>query len=324
MENSNGLRRLGKSELMVSPLGLGCWQFSKQNSFAGKYWPDLDDDLIRNIVEKSIQGGINWFDTAELYGKGASEKALSRSLAGLGIRPGEVIIATKWWPMFRTASNIPKTIDERLSALSPFPIDLYMIHQPYGFSGEKEEMNAMAALVDTKKIRYVGVSNFSAAKMRNAWEALEKKGIPLVSNQVRYSLLDRSIESNGVLRTARELGISIIAYSPLAQGLVTGKFHDDPALLRTIGMRKYTSFFRKTYLEKSFLVVKLVKDLAVKYQATPSQIALNWLINHNRDIVFAIPGSTKVEQAVENAGALNFRLSEEDMNLLDRTSAVFK
>jgi aryl-alcohol dehydrogenase-like predicted oxidoreductase len=119
------LRNLGKSDLKISPIGLGCWQFSKRKNFAGKYWPSLEDSIILNVVKVSLEGGINWFDTAELYGKGASEKALSGTLQKLGKKPGEVIVATKWWPVFRFASNIIKTIDDRLKALDPYPIDLH-------------------------------------------------------------------------------------------------------------------------------------------------------------------------------------------------------
>jgi aryl-alcohol dehydrogenase-like predicted oxidoreductase len=318
------LRRLGKSDLMITPIGLGCWQFSKQQNFAGKFWPTLEDDLISRVVKVSLEGGINWFDTAELYGNGASEKALSRALAGNGKKPGEVMIATKWWPMFRTASNILKTIDLRIGALSPYPIDLYQIHQPYGFSTVKAEMEAMAKLVKEQKVRYVGVSNFSAAKMHVAYDILQKQGIPLVSNQVRYSLLDRRIETNGVLQTARELGITIIAYSPLAQGLVTGKFHHDPGLLKNIGIRKHTSSFKPAGLEKSRPVVNVVMELAAKYGVTASQIALNWLIHFHGDTVVAIPGATKESHAKENTVAMNFRMTREDLSLLDRISSPFK
>jgi len=316
-------RNLGKSDLKITPIGLGCWQFSKGSNFAGKFWPKLEDSVTDNIVKISLDGGINWFDTAELYGNGASEKGLAGSLQKLGIKPGEVIIATKWWPMFRTASNIIKTIDVRLNALSPYPIDLHQVHQPFGFSSEQAEMKAMAELVKAKKIRYVGVSNFSARKMRNAWETLQKEGMHLVSNQVRYSLLDRKIESNGILDTAKELGITIIAYSPLAQGLVTGKFHDNPELLKNTGYRKYMPSFKPGGLEKSRPVVDLVKTLAQKYEVTPSQIALNWLIHYHGETVVAIPGATKESHALENTGALKFRLSQEDMVLLHEISKDF-
>lgn len=322
--NQITLRNLGKSEIKITPIGLGCWQFSKQGNLAGKFWPSLGDELIRDVVRISIEGGINWFDTAEIYGQGASEKILAKSLVALGIKPGDVLIATKWWPIFRFASNIVKTIDERLGALQPFPIDLYQVHQPWGFSSEIAEMKAMAELVKTNKIRHVGVSNFSAKKMRSAWETLQKSGINLVSNQVQYSLLNRKIESNGVMATAIELGITIIAYSPLAQGLVTGKFHDKPELLKNIGFRKYSSQFKPAGMEKSRPVAELVKKIAVKYNATPSQVALNWLIHFNGDTVVAIPGATRATHAAENTGAMKFRLSTEDLYLLDDVSKEFK
>lgn len=324
MNTVNNLRKLGNTNMLVTPIGLGTWQFSKQKNMAGKFWPTLGDDLIEKLVSISLEGGINWFDTAEVYGKGASEKALSRSLQKLGKKPDDMQIATKWWPLFRFASNIPKTIDERLNALSPYPIDLYQVHQPWGFSNEKSEMTAMAQLLESKLIKNIGVSNFSAQKMKNAWETLDKKGIPLASNQVLYNLLNRKIESNGVMEMAKKLGISIIAYSPLAQGLVTGKFHDNPELLKNIGFRKYSSQFRPGGLAKSLPVVKLIKELALKYEVSPSQIALNWLINYHGNIVVAIPGATKETHARENLGAMSFRLSDEDMHRLDKESSIFK
>jgi aryl-alcohol dehydrogenase-like predicted oxidoreductase len=324
MKPSENLRPLGKSDLMVTPIGLGCWQFSKRNNLAGKFWPALDDETIRAVVKTSLEGGINWFDTAEVYGSGASEKALAAALTGLGRKPGDLLIATKWWPMFRFSSNIIRTFDDRLAALNPFPIDLYQVHQPFGFSGEKKEMVAMAKLVQEKKIRHVGVSNFSATRMRSAWETLKKLGIPLVSNQVRYSLLDRKIESNGILETARELGITIIAYSPLAQGILTGKFHDNPELLSNTGFRKYSSFFKQEGLAKSKPVVDLLKEIALRYNTSPGQVALNWLIHFHGNTVVAIPGATKESHARENTGVLTFTLSREEMELLDRVSRLYR
>jgi aryl-alcohol dehydrogenase-like predicted oxidoreductase len=324
MDSINNLRSLGRTNMMVTSIGLGCWQFSKQKNLAGKFWPTLEDDVIDKVVSLSLDGGINWFDTAEVYGNGASEKALSKALQATGKKPGEVFIATKWWPMFRFASNISSSIDERIKALSPYPIDLYQVHQPWGFSGEKSEMTAMAELLERKLIKGIGVSNFSAQQMKNSWETLDKKGIPLVSNQVRYNLLNRKIESNGVMEMAKKLGISIIAYSPLAQGLVTGKFHENPELLKNIGLRKYSSQFKPKGLEKSRPLVMFIKELALRYNVTPSQIALNWLINYHGNTVVAIPGATKEIHVKENAGAMSFRLSDEDMVKLEKESAIFK
>lgn len=324
MENKNNLRPLGHTGIMVSPIGLGCWQFSKQKNMAGKFWPSLEDDLIEKVVTLSIEGGINWFDTAEVYGDGASEKALAKALQASGKKPGDVVIATKWWPAFRFASNIGKSINSRISALEPYPIDLYQVHQPFSFSGERSEMEAMAELFKRRLIKAVGVSNFSAKKMENSWKVLQKSGIPLASNQVRYSLLDRRIESNGVMAVAKELGITIIAYSPLAQGLVSGKFHDNPELLKNIGFRRYSPQFRPAGLGKSLPVVMVLKELSAKYGVTPSQVALNWLIQYNGETVVAIPGATKEIHAKENIGAMSFRLSDEDMERLDKVSAIFK
>jgi aryl-alcohol dehydrogenase-like predicted oxidoreductase len=324
MTNPVILRQLGQTDMMITSIGLGCWQFSKQNNLLGKFWPVLDNDLISKIVSLSIEGNINWFDTAEIYGKGASEKALSMALTNAGKKPGDVFIATKWWPVFRFASNMSKTIDERITALAPFPIDLYQIHQPWGFSNEKSEMQAMTELKERKLIKYIGVSNFSAKQMVSSWNVLDKKGIQLASNQVQYSLLNRKIETNGVLETAKKLGISVIAYSPLAQGVITGKFHDNPELIKNAGIRRKTPLFKPSGLEKSLPVVRLVKDLAEKYNVTSSQIALNWVINFNGNNVVAIPGATKEIHVKENCGAMNFRLSDEDMDKLDKASQNYK
>ncbi len=324
MEIKNSLRPLGRTGIMITPVGLGCWQFSKQKNMAGKFWPSLDDNLIDRIVSLSIDGGINWFDTAEVYGGGKSEQALSRALKATGKKPGEVVVATKWWPAFRFASNISKTINRRIRLLDPYPVDLYQVHQPWSFSGEYREMAVMAELFNRKLIKAVGVSNFSAQKMENSWKALQEYGLPLASNQVRYSLLDRTIESNGVMDLAKKLGVTIIAFSPLAQGLLTGKFHDNPDLLKNIGLRRYNPQFKPGGLKKSRPVVNLVKELAVKYNVTPSQVALNWVVQYNGDTVVAIPGATKEFHVKENCGAMAFRISDEDMVRLDKVSTVFK
>jgi aryl-alcohol dehydrogenase-like predicted oxidoreductase len=324
MDKKNLLRPLGQSDLMLTPIGLGCWQFSKQNNLAGKFWPSLEDELIEKVVSRSLEGGINWFDTAEVYGNGASEKALSKALQSLGKQPGDILIATKWWPFFRFASNIRKTISKRIQALTPYPIDVYQVHQPFGFSSAKSEVEAMAKLVKEKHIRHIGVSNFSAARMQSAFEALQKQGIPLVSNQMPYSLLNRKIESNGVMDMAKKLGISIIAYSPLAQGILTGKFHDNPQLIKKAGFRKSSSQFKPAGIEKSRPLINTLKELAIKYEVTAAQIALNWVIHFHGETVFAIPGATKENHVKENTGALSFRLSDEDMKRLDEESVIFK
>ncbi len=321
---SNYLRRLGNSDLLVSPVGLGCLQFSSGKGISGIMWPSLRGKDINDIVRASINGGINWFDTAELYGWGESERALSRSLNELNIPRNNIIIATKWWPLLRTAGSITATIEKRLSALNASKIDLYQIHNSFSFSSISNEMKEMAKLIEQGKIRYIGVSNFSAKGMRKAHKELSKYGLTLVSNQVNYSLLKRQIEKNGVLDTAKELGISLIAYSPLGRGLLTGKFHDNPDLINSRHIfRRYYASLNKKKLKASSSVVKALKSIALKYQVTPSQIALNWVINVQGETVVTIPGATKAGQASDNSGTMNFELSEDDLGYLSEVSFSF-
>ena len=251
MDNQLGRYPLGRSEIELTPIGLGCWQFSHNRGFAGKFWPALDRDTTRQIVQVSLDGGVDWFDTAEVYGWGESEAALADALHHLGRTSADVKVATKWWPALRTARSIGATIGERLRRLDGFRIDLYQVHQPFALATVDAQMEAMARLVDDGRVRTVGVSNFSARRMRAAHQALKERGISLASNQVKYSLLDRRIETDGTLEAARELGITIIAYSPLEQGLLTGKFHREPERIKTrTGFRKYLPAFRPRRIQQ--------------------------------------------------------------------------
>lgn len=318
-------RPLGSSDLLVSPIGLGCWQFSQRRTLAGKFWPMVEDNEIAAIIKAGLDRGINWFDTAESYGDGASERALAAALQLLEVEPGEVIIASKWRPIPRRAASIVRTIGTRLGCLSPYSIDLYQVHNPFHFSSVAKVMEAMAALVEMGKIRYIGVSNYSAEQMRRADEVLRNKGLRLVSNQVHYSLLRRRIETNGVLEAARELGVTIIAYSPLAQGILSGRFLENPAQVKSLpGFRKLMPAFKPKALEMSRPVVEACRDIGLKYGKTPAQVALNWLVRFHEDSVVAIPGATKVSQAESNATALTFNLTWKEMEHLDRLSAVYK
>jgi aryl-alcohol dehydrogenase-like predicted oxidoreductase len=318
------LRALGTSDIMVTPIGLGCWQFSDRVGFGGLFWPSLEQEASREIVRTSLMGGVNWFDTAEIYGNGTSETRLADGLINAGKKPGDVVIATKWHPAFRTAANLLKTIRVRKERLSPFPIDLYQIHAPVSFSTTAGEADALARLVAEGHVRTVGVSNYSARQMRAMHAALAKHEVPLVSNQVEYSMLKRGIESNGLMDAAKELGITIIAYSPLAQGLLTGKFHDDPALLKKAGFRRIKGLFRHGQVEKARPVIEALKGMAEKYEATPGQVALNWLIHFHGDTVVAIPGAMKAQQAQQNTGALAFKLSNDELAQLDELSQGFR
>ncbi|MFP4621212.1 MAG: aldo/keto reductase [Bacteroidales bacterium] len=321
MENNNLLRYVGNSELMVSPIGLGTWQFSKRKNLVGRFWPYLSEEESHEIIKATFNNGINWFDTAEAYGNGESEKTLSRALQNANIDDKEVIIATKWNPFFRTARSIIKTAGERLEALRPYTISLHQVHNPASFSGISAEMKAMARLVKDQNIKYVGVSNFSAKQMRKAHEELKKYDLKLVSNQVRYNLINRKIEHNGILETAKELNVAIIAYSPLAQGLLTGKYHDNPQSIKNKkGFRKMMGSFKKSGLQKTRSLIDKLKEIAEKHDASPAQVALNWTVNYHGNTVFAIPGASDTRQAESNAKAMQLSLSEAEMKDIHQAS----
>lgn len=304
------LRELGKTGIMVTPVGLGVMQFSGGGGLMGRMFPVISQEDKNGIISAALDGGINWFDTAELYGNGISERSLAAALQYLKVADKDVVIGTKWFPLMRTAKNIGKTIDARLTFLAPYTIDLYMVHQPISFSSIEAQMNAMADLVEAGRIRSVGVSNFNANQLRRAHKALAARGIPLAVNQVQYSLLHRDIESNGVLETAKELGVTIVCWGPLASGLLTGRFHNDPAALEKTGYRKRRL---ARMIEPSRPVVEALGEIGEKYDAKPAQVALNWLIHAHGETVVAIPGASRIRQAFESAAVMQFKITPDEI-----------
>jgi aryl-alcohol dehydrogenase-like predicted oxidoreductase len=303
-------QRLGRTDLHVSPIGLGTAQF------AGKGWisaltPPVPQDQISEIVNTAVQGGISWFDTSEMYGGGTSERALAAGLVAAGIAPGEVTVATKWLPIGRTAANIERTIGDRLEALAPFPIDLYQIHLNRGsFSSVRAQMRAMARLVQAGTIRAVGVSNFTTRQMETAHDELAKHGIPLASNEVQINLLHRKIEADGMLDSARRLGVSLLAYSAQSQGILTGKYHADRDLsARVHPVRRKVMGLNPNGLNASQPLIDAMTEIAARHDATVGQIALAWLIEFYGGTVIPIAGASKPHHAQDSAGALHVRLS---------------
>jgi aryl-alcohol dehydrogenase-like predicted oxidoreductase len=311
-------RRLGKTNIEVTPIGLGMMEFSGGGGLLGAVFPTISQEEKNAAIKAGLDGGVNWFDTAELYGSGVSETSLATGLRAAGKSDSEVVVATKWWPLLRTARNIPKTIENRLRFLNGYSISLYMVHQPYGLSSPEAEMDEMAKLVQAGKIRSVGVSNFNPERMRRAHRQLQKYGLPLAVNQVHYSLLNRSIEQDGTLETAKELGVTIIAYTPLESGLLTGKYHKNPELLEKKPV--YWRSRMRRNMEKSRKLVAALEEITTRYNATAAQVALNWVINSQGDSVVTIPGVTQTSQAQESAGAMKFILSNEEIAHLSELS----
>ena len=314
-------RKLGNTNIEVTPIGLGMMEFAGGGGLLGAAFPRISQEVKNAIIKEGLDNGINWFDTAEVYGKGVSEASLAAALKAVGKTDEDVVIATKWWPLFRTAGNIQHTIAERLRCLDGYSIGLYMVHQPFSFSSPEAEMDSMAELVRLGKIHSVGVSNFTPERMRRAHHRLQEHGLPLAVNQVYYSLMNRSIEKDGTLAAARELGVTIIAYTPLEFGLLSGKYHKQPGLLA------HKPFHWRLRLqkgvEKSRDLIAALEVIASGYHATPAQVALNWVIHSQGESVVTIPGVTKVSQAQENAGAMNFTLSGSEIARLSDLSRNF-
>jgi aryl-alcohol dehydrogenase-like predicted oxidoreductase len=314
-------RHLGKTGIEITPIGLGLLQFAGGQGIFKLVHHELSQETMNGIVKAAIDGNINWFDTAEIYANGDSERFLSRALKASGQTNSDVIIATKWFPLFRTAKNITKTINSRLECLDGYDIDLYQIHLPYSLSSTKQLMNQMAGLVEKGKIRSIGVSNYSADRMRRAHNFLAEHGLSLASNQVHYSLLNRRIETNGILDAAKELGITIIAYSPLESGLLTGNFHDS---VNALNSRPFWRRVRlRAQLAKSRPVIDSLKEIAKSHNVTPVQVALNWLISFHGETVVAIPGASSPKQARDNAAAMNFTLSRAELDQIDQVTRKF-
>lgn len=318
------MRKLGNTDIDISALGLGTWQFSNGGNFVGGYWDALPADRMRDIVAAAVDNGINWFDTAQMYGNGASERNLAHALRAAGKKTGDVVMATKWWPVLKTAENLRVTVDERLACLEGFPIDLHQIHQPLSISSVEKQIHVMADLLDAGKIRSVGISNFTAKAMCKADDVLRSRGHSLASNQVHYSLMARQIERNGTMQEARDRGITIIAWSPLEQGMLSGRFHREPErIARLPWMRRSALWFQKSRIIKSRQLIEVMERVALAHDASVTQVALSWLIHSHGDTVVAIPGASCVEQVEQNAGALRLRLSDAERNAIDEASSAF-
>lgn len=315
------MRNLGNTDIKISALGLGTWQFSNGGNFVGGYWDALPSDRMRDIVTAALANGINWFDTAQMYGNGTSEHNLAQALRAAGKNPGDALIATKWWPVLKTANNLRDTIDERLACLEGFPIDLHQVHQPLSISSVEKQMHAMADLLEAGKIRSIGISNFTAKAMCKADDVLRSRGHSLAANQVRYNLMARQIERNGILREAVNRGITIIAWSPLEQGMLSGRFHREPERMKQLPwMRRQALQLQKRRIGKSLPLIESLERIAGVHGASPSQVALGWLIGSHGDTVVAIPGASNVSQVEQNAGALRLQLTDAERNEIDEKS----
>ncbi len=306
---------LGQNGPVVTPLCIGTWAWG--DKLFWNYGNDYGPEQLQEAFTAALEAGVNFFDTAEVYGMGLSEKFLGEFMQQT---QQPVQIATKFGPLpWRfTGQSVSDALTQSLKRLQVEQIALYQVHWPFAFFlSQKTLMNALADEVKRGRIAAVGVSNYSAEQMRDAHQILADRGVPLAVNQVRYSLLSRQIESKGIVATARELGVTLLAYSPLAQGLLTGKYTIDSPETPT-GARKIDPRFTKEGLQKIAPVISLLRSFGEKYHRTPAQVALNWLICQGN--VIPIAGVKTAEHVRQNAGALGWRLNEDEIQELEKVS----
>jgi aryl-alcohol dehydrogenase-like predicted oxidoreductase len=311
---------LGRTGLRVALMGVGAMTWGdpaampRFNPARLAYGPAGSIEEQREALETSIAAGAGFVDTAAFYGKGESERRVGELAEGR-----EVFIATKFPSrIFSAADSLPKDLEASLTRLRRKVIDLYQVHFPSSWRSIPRTMHLMADAAEAGKIRAVGVSNFSAEQMRTAHAVLAGRGIPLASNQVQYSLLHRRPEVDGVREACRELGVTLIAYMPLASGALTGKYSAEHP---PRGLRRRSSLFSGATKKALVPVLELLRQTGLRYGKSPGQVALRWLIQRG---ALPIPGAKNGPQAVHNAGALGFALSAAEVEALDAATIAWR
>ena len=290
-------------------MGLGAWQWGDRIVWG--YGQSHTDEDIRKAFNVAINLGIRFIDTAEVYGSGYSERLLGKFLKETD-QP--LLIATKYfpWPWRLTKGFIPRALRASLDRIGIESVDLYQIHWSSPIMTPETMMEGMVECVKRGWTRTVGVSNFGQKRMLRAYSTLARHGIPLASNQLHYSLLNRENEKNGTLARCKELGIRLIAYSPLEKGLLTGKYSSENPPPGVRGSQ-YIEL-----LKKLPPVIKLLQQIGQNHGGkTVSQVSLNWLICKG---ALPIPGAKNERQAEENAGGAGWQLTETDVAKIDEVT----
>lgn len=305
---------IGSSSLRVPSLGVGAWSWGDV-----RYWGYGERHSSRDVVDAfmaSVEAGATLFDTAEVYGHGDSEMVLG----WLARRSGApVVLATKFAPLRGRggARALLPALKNSLRRMGVARVELYQIHwADFEEASIDDLMAALADAVAEGLVTAVGVSNFSAAEMRRAHAALARRGVALASNQVRYNALHRAPETDGVLDACRELGASLLAYSPLEQGVLLGSYGAGKV---PAGPRGEAPWFASEHLAAAAPVAALLREVGeAEGRRPPEQVALNWL--RAKPGVIPLAGARNGEQAARNAGALGWTLSEEGAARIDEAT----
>jgi aryl-alcohol dehydrogenase-like predicted oxidoreductase len=304
---------IGQSGIVTAPLGVGTWAWGDSRLWG--YGQGYGREDLAGAFAASVAAGVTLFDTAEIYGRGESERILGELVRATN---APITVATKFapYPWRFSARTLRGALDASLRRLGLARVDLYQIHFPYTILSIPALMDALADAVAEGKVRAVGVSNYSAPQMQRAHEVLARRGVPLASNQVQYSLLWRQPERNGVLATCQALGVTLIAYSPLAQGRLTGTYGPGH---RPSDWRRWQPDFSEANLRRNAGLLDLLRGIGQDHGGkTPAQVALNWLIHQAG--VLPIPGAKTAAQAVGNAGTLGWALTPAEITALRAAS----
>ena len=299
----------GTNFLDNAEMGLGAWSWGDR--FFWRYGHGYTDEDIAAAFHTSLEAGVNLVDTAEIYGSGRSEQLLGKFLKNL---EQNVVVATKFFPIpYRfTKNSVVRALRGSLERLGLERVDLYQLHWPSPVIPNDIYVEGLAMAVQADLTAAVGVSNYDMKQMQQAQNILSKHGIPLASNQVEYNLLNRNIERNGLLERCKEKGVRLIAYSPLAMGLLTGKYTPETPPPGARG-RKYAALL----LDLPPLIA-LLNEIGTGHSGkTPGQVALNWVICKG---ALPIPGAKTASQAGQNVDCIGWRLTPEEIQALDMES----
>jgi aryl-alcohol dehydrogenase-like predicted oxidoreductase len=291
----------------ISKIGLGTWQFGSREWGYGQAYAEREAFAI---VRRALDLGITLFDTAEIYAEGRSERILGRAL---GEDRESIFLATKIFPLLPSAAAVRQRARASARRLGVRRLDLYQVHWPNPLVRDVTMMHAMRSLQQAGIVNEVGVSNYSLARWRGAESAL---GSRILSNQVQYNLVDRSPECE-LVPFAQDHGRAIIAFSPLAQGLLSGRFHDAGRPANRV--RAASPLFQPETLERTRGLIAALREVADAHSATAAQIALAWTIQS--PAVAAIPGASTVAQLESNVAAAEIRLADDEYEALRRASA---
>lgn len=296
----------------TAPLGIGTWAWGDKSTWGmGGYDTDLTEGAIAEAWRASIDEGVTLIDTAEVYGSGESERIIGRLLKADPTVRDRLVLATKFMPLPQKLNVKVALRDALLASIERMGVehvDLYQLHGPVSLRSKGALADALAAVVDEGLTRAVGVSNYSVGEMQRIHAGLAAHGVALASNQIEYSLLRQRPETTGLLAECARLGVVPLAYSPIGQGRLTGKYS---AASPPPGSRDFSAH----PMEMVDPIVAVLRELGTAHgDKTPSQVALRWIIQKG---AVPIPGAKSAEQARANAGALGWTLDDSAMARLD-------